>query len=390
MPIKGITSRSVRGGTLRTKRSRPRPSDDHLVVAADVVELLKRFGNIDLAASHDVALSLLQDKNDLVLAECVYDFGIWARPEHPSSWQGKALCQQATGSAHTASEFAVAALARCPSSLDASRLLLQTCTESRNEYLYQVVLSRHVKMHGVSSLEGDPHLGDICGTKISATILDQFEDVLEIIRARRPHRYSQLYQILISNAPQTILEVGVYNGDNALKLISCAAALSDIGARGVRYYGFDLFEDLTPAQKEREFSKYPLRKQQVQDKLKFSGARVKLFRGYSSVELPRFSKRMSKIGRNIDFIFIDGGHKLDTIKSDWSACKDLIGENSIVIFDDYYLDRPRAIAGFGCNDLIDEIKEDRDFSVHTLPVVDQFEKEFGILNVCMVRVARRV
>lgn len=391
MPIKRIASRSVRAGTLRTSRSRIRSPNDQFVIAADVVELLKCFGHIDLAASHDIALSLIQDKNNFQLAECVYSLGIWSRPEHPASWRGKAVCQEARGCVDMACESALAALARRPSSVDLSRILLRVCASAKNTELYQVALSRHVKMHGVSSLEGDRHFGDFGANKMPATVLDQFEDVLEIIRARRPHRYSQLYQTIVPTSPQTLLEVGVYNGNNALKLISCAAALSELGARGVSYYGFDLFEELTPELKDREFSKYPLPKQQIEDKLKCSGATINLIGGYSSVELPRFSKKFSEMGRkSIDFIFIDGGHSLDTIKNDWLACEQLIGNKTIVIFDDYYIDRPEAIAGFGCNDLIDEIEKDRNYSVHILPVVDQFEKNFGVLKVGMARVVRRV
>ena len=49
-------------------------------------------------------------------------------------------------------------------------------------------------------------------------------------------------------------------------------------------------------------------------------------------------KTFSKKNKIIDFIFIDGGHSLKTIKSDWNNVKKLINKKSEVVFDDYYHD----------------------------------------------------
>ena len=63
-------------------------------------------------------------------------------------------------------------------------------------------------------------------------------------------RYNQLYKVIKFNKPETIVEVGTYDGERALQLIQWALKYKPY----VKYYGFDLFEDATTENDEKEFN----------------------------------------------------------------------------------------------------------------------------------------
>ena len=64
--------------------------------------------------------------------------------------------------------------------------------------------------------------------------------------------------------------------------------------------------------------------------------------------MPKFIRQKKKV----DFIFIDGGHSVGTIKSDWNAIKKIISKKSLVIFDDYYEIKKNILNKYGCNNVI--------------------------------------
>ena len=55
---------------------------------------------------------------------------------------------------------------------------------------------------------------------------------------------------------------------------------------------------------------------------------------------------------------------MNTIKNDWKNCKYIIKKNSIIVFDDYYLNNKKIIKKFGCNKIINSISK------------KEFEKKF--------------
>lgn len=122
------------------------------------------------------------------------------------------------------------------------------------------------------------------------------------------------------------------------------------------YYGFDLFEDFYKKERilEKELSKKPLTKKIIYNNLK-KLANVKLFKGYTSKTLKKFSKKKIKI----DFVFIDGGHSIKTIKNDWFWVRKFLHKKSIVVFDDFYQTRnSNIISKFGCNLVIQKLTKD--------------------------------
>ncbi len=161
-------------------------------------------------------------------------------------------------------------------------------------------------------------------------------------------RYSFLLWQVFKNKPKSIIEVGVYNGRRAIELIETAKIFN----KKINYYGFDLFEDFYKKKKmiEKESSKFPLSKKQIERKINFL-KNIKLIKGNTRITLLKFSKKIKKV----DFVFLDGGHSLKTIKSDWKHTERMISSNSIVVFDDYYETIDNLKDKFGCNKVIDSL-----------------------------------
>ncbi|OKY77923.1 MAG: putative O-methyltransferase YrrM [Candidatus Methanohalarchaeum thermophilum] len=149
--------------------------------------------------------------------------------------------------------------------------------------------------------------------------------------------HSFLINYIRNNNVTKILEIGVANGENALNMIE--AALDNQINKSIYYFGFDKFVDW-----DRE---------QVESKLSESGVNVRLFKGDSKVTLPSVVNELP----NIDLVFIDGGHNIETTKSDWKYTKKLINESSVVFFHNYDFKGPKHV--------VDNIYRDR-FSVEIL------------------------
>tara|TARA_Y100001958_G_C21071812_1_gene431049 strand:+ start:315 stop:806 length:492 start_codon:yes stop_codon:yes gene_type:complete len=120
--------------------------------------------------------------------------------------------------------------------------------------------------------------------------------------------------------------------------------------KNIEYFGFDLFEMIDSNIQKKELSKIPnSEKDTLKNLSKY--AKVKLFKGYTTKTLDKLKNK------KVDLIFIDGGHKLSTIKNDWTKSKKFQKKNTIIIFDDYYLHDKKIIKHFGCNLVINKISE---------------------------------
>lgn len=129
--------------------------------------------------------------------------------------------------------------------------------------------------------------------------------------------------------PRRILEVGVCPGDNTARMIRSAQAFV-ANPGGIDYYGFDLFAD--PPAYEFDTTKV-IHKDGIMAKLRSTGANVVLVSGDTRQTLPEF---VASKPAAMDLIHIDGGHSIETVRSDWEACRRLIDKGSIVVFDDYW------------------------------------------------------
>ena len=179
-------------------------------------------------------------------------------------------------------------------------------------------------------------------------------------------RYNQLYSLIKEYKPSSILEVGTYDGNRAINMMKEAIKYVD----SVHYTGYDLFDDMTPIIKTEELNgkKY----------VKFHDVHQKLD-NFVAIQRQQTGKCLTfdLIKGNIretlryptyaDFVFIDGGHSIETIRSDYLALR----KSPVIVFDDYYdyeedsksRDRIHDISKFGCNKIVEKIKKCKLMSV---------------------------
>jgi hypothetical protein len=202
----------------------------------------------------------------------------------------------------------------------------------------------------------------------------------------RPRRYRRLLEGIYRNRCRRIAEIGTYDGAQARRMIETAAIFHPPGR--IEYFGFDLFERQTDADLAHELSLRPPPRAAVDARLRRTGARIDLRIGYTRDTLPRFVDEERSRAEALDFIFIDGGHAIGTVRSDWEHLRSIVRPATTVVFDDYYVDPPPAVRDKGCQAIIDSLDRSR-WEVEILDPEDAFEKEFGVLRVRMVRVRLR-
>jgi len=116
--------------------------------------------------------------------------------------------------------------------------------------------------------------------------------------------HSYLNEYISENKCRRIMEIGVYNGENAVNIVE--AAVSNFPPREVEYYGFDFF------------SYYSTR--EIGQKLEKTNCTFKLFEGNTLDTLPEAVKVLPKM----DLIFIDGGKSFKVAESDWRNSRSLM------------------------------------------------------------------
>lgn len=196
---------------------------------------------------------------------------------------------------------------------------------------------------------------------------------------RKPRRYRYLFDTIRATKAIRIAEIGTWTGGRAGKMIAVARATSP--DKQIEYYGFDLFEEMTDELFETEVSKRPPTELDVEQRLKMTGAEIHLYKGDTKATLPRVIASLPRM----DFVYIDGGHALDTIQNDWNAVSHLMHSGTVVLFDDYWHNRVDA----GCKPLIDSLDRST-FEVEVLPIVDAFHSDqFGALEISFARVTLR-
>jgi predicted O-methyltransferase YrrM len=172
------------------------------------------------------------------------------------------------------------------------------------------------------------------------------------------------------------MEIGTWNGKHSFQMIKEAQKYTS----DVKYYGFDIFEDIDPSIREKEgHIKSVEKEEKVKKYLNSSGAEIFLHVGYTTDTLPAFEAPKE----GIDFVFIDGGHSLETIERDWSQVKRIMNQFTVVLFDDYY---PGDLYK-GCYMEICKTKEDPEYDVEILEPMDTFDN--GKLKIEMIKVTKR-
>jgi predicted O-methyltransferase YrrM len=121
-----------------------------------------------------------------------------------------------------------------------------------------------------------------------------------------PHYY--LNEFIQENMCGRLMEVGVYNGENALGMVK--AALKNRQASEVEYYGFDFF------------SSYSI--DQIGQKLGKTGCSFTLFEGTTMDTVPEAANTLQVM----DVIFIDGGKSFREAWSDWEGSSKLMHDGT--------------------------------------------------------------
>jgi predicted O-methyltransferase YrrM len=197
-----------------------------------------------------------------------------------------------------------------------------------------------------------------------------------------PERYRNLFRAIQKTKPRTLVEVGTWNGVHARHMIETASIHVPVG--DIRYLGFDLFEDLTDELFHKELSKRPPKMAEVQARLARTGARIQLFKGNTRDTLPQAIDQL----RDADLFYVDGGHSIETIRSDWEAIERALKPGAVVIFDDYYVNDASEVPGLGCQTIIDALDRSR-YDVQLLDPVNEFPKEWGTLKIRFAQVRKR-
>ena len=198
----------------------------------------------------------------------------------------------------------------------------------------------------------------------------------------RPKRYRNLFRVIHERRCRCIIEIGTWNGVHAKQMIQTAAIHHPVET--IKYLGFDLFEGLTDELLQKELSKRPPAFSEVQRLLAATGANIRLFRGNTRITLPNAVDAL----REGDLFFIDGGHSVETIRSDWSAIERALSRDATVIFDDYYMNDPSEVPGLGCQTIVDALDRTT-YEVTLLDPVDEFPKSWGVLKVRFAQVRKR-
>lgn len=201
---------------------------------------------------------------------------------------------------------------------------------------------------------------------------------------RPTDRYRNLYEAIDQikergTACFNFLEIGTYNGNRAIALMQYWHAIAP-GVPGY-YYGFDLFEALTPEMSKAELSKtkLPPSLREAGKKLNKAGIMSALWGGNTRESLPRNVPHLPEM----DLIFVDGGHSPETIQSDWEAIQPIVGPRTIVLLDDYYPNR----TDYGCQALVTELDLlDAPFDITLLDPLDTIPT--NKMEIRMVRITR--
>ena len=170
-------------------------------------------------------------------------------------------------------------------------------------------------------------------------------------------RYRQLADIIRHYKPNSITEVGTWNGGRAIEMALAVFETKD----NFSYYGFDLFEEATAVTDDLEMNSKQHhtiqlvgnRLKEFKEKMKEKGKEFifKLHKGDSKITL-----KNSKDAQKVDLAFIDGGHSYETVKQDYLNLKKV----PLLVFDDFFSkdengNEPEK-RNMGVNKLIKEMK----------------------------------
>ena len=175
-----------------------------------------------------------------------------------------------------------------------------------------------------------------------------------------------LMKLIFDAKPLNFLEIGVLEGATSRNVCEL---LNKIHHGNFNYTGIDLFGEDEQINNQNEYTPIskkisnpfkwiyfnlilkmkPNSKECVEYLLKKFKKSINLYKGYSKNVLSQIDLK------NIDFVFVDGGHSYKTVKEDLKILTSNLKKNSIIICDDY------NISHYGVKKAVDEIKGNYEF-----------------------------
>jgi predicted O-methyltransferase YrrM len=139
-----------------------------------------------------------------------------------------------------------------------------------------------------------------------------------------------LNEFIRENRCRKILEIGVYNGENARNMVNTAT--KNAPSHEVEYHGFDFFSHHSASRVGRRLDE--------------TGCRYRLYEGDTMETLPEAVKKLPMM----DLIFIDGGKSYRESVSDW--------ENSSLLMHDRTGVFVHNVGFMGVGRMVDGISRD--------------------------------
>jgi predicted O-methyltransferase YrrM len=153
-------------------------------------------------------------------------------------------------------------------------------------------------------------------------------------------------QLIFNKKPKNFLEIGVFHGVTSRNVCNI---LNKIHGNDFKFTGIDIFsteEKLTKDEfiPKTKFSnplktfyyKYlvrldPYSINSVNNLLKIYKNNIKIIKGNSNDVLPKM------ISKNFDYVFLDGGHKYETVLKDLKTLTTVVENDGVILCDDYNL-----------------------------------------------------
>lgn len=145
-------------------------------------------------------------------------------------------------------------------------------------------------------------------------------------------RFQQIYDWIEARKPEVIVEIGTWNGQNAIRMLKEGAK---------KYIGFDLWEDGDEMLDELENNaKKRVSMEEVQKAL--AKYEVELIKGNTRETLKTYVSEKKPF---VDMAVIDGGHSKGTIKNDLLLVMKIMKPSGVIFLDDYYFNCPTPNVG---------------------------------------------
>ena len=157
---------------------------------------------------------------------------------------------------------------------------------------------------------------------------------------------SFLLEHILQHKPKNFLEIGVFHGVTSRNVCEL---LQEINGNNFTFTGIDLFsndvnkltDEIAPQTKfsnplKNIYYNYIIRQDPYSQKsvlqlLKKFKNNIKIIKGNSNAVLKTLNVR------NFDYVFLDGGHKFETVANDLHALLSVTNQNGIILCDDYDL-----------------------------------------------------